>query len=367
MHEEPEGLGPQERRRLIGWMIIALTWLLLAGVSHAQAQSPPDDAQASADDATAPEPGELRCFTCTENCEAQGVAEGERVCTGAEGLIEPIPSSTPEGSAMARPATSAPSSAPVNVSVIPWRWRPRVDALVTTLPVAPDRLQRQLSGDLKAMSACLNPRSYRPEPAMLVELRVSADGHPLAVHGTPKEMATTDARCMLKRLWNVSFELPAEPDLSQPEAPVYTLSYRLDFELVATETKREPASPVLIEGFRWQGSPAGAETSLPAPLARQAGALGVCAEQLRSQLPLDLIVAEVEMRWPTTPTDGPARPSAIDLTLSNETGPEHPSGEALQCMQEALLGWELPADEVGGQGRANFYVTIRPEGWIGAR
>lgn len=370
MLEEPEGPGPQETRRLIGWMIIALTWLLLAGVSHAQAQTtpdtPPDEARASAaEDATSDDSDALRCFTCTEDCEAQGVADGERVCTGAEGLVEPIPASTPQGSLMSPPEAAASPSP--DVAVIPWRWRPRVDALVTSLPLAPDRLERQLSGDLKAMSDCLNPRSYRPEPAMLVELRVSDEGHPLAVRGTPKEMPADDARCMLKKLWNLTFELPAEPDLSLPEGPVYTLSYRLGFELVATEPRPGQIADVLIEGFRWQGSATDAESSPPAALARQAGALSACAGQLRAQLPLDLVVAEVQMGWPTSPTDGPVRPSALDLTLSNETGPDHPSDEALRCMQEALLGWELPADQVGGQGSAIFYVTIRPEGWIGSQ
>ncbi|RVU48179.1 hypothetical protein EA187_01710 [Lujinxingia sediminis] len=363
MQEEPETLNAQERRRLVGWVVLALIWVLMAGVSHAQAQP-----LAGEEAAGAAAPDALRCFTCTENCEAQGVSEGERVCTGAEGLVEPIPASTPQGSAMQRPEdTAQPSASPPDVAVIPWRWRPRVDALVTSLPLAPDRLERQLSGEFKAMSSCLNPRNYRPQPAMLVELRISEEGHPMAVHGTPKDMPADDARCMLKHLWNLSFELPVEPDLSEPDAPIYTLSYRLNFELVATEPRRDQAAAVLLEGFRWRGSSAGAEASLPAALARQAGSLGACAEQLRSQLPLDLIVAEVELGWPTTPSDTPVRPAAMDLTLSNETGPEHPSDEALSCIQEALLGWELPSDEVGGQGQATFFVTIRPEGWIGAK
>ncbi|RAL24631.1 hypothetical protein DL240_00005 [Lujinxingia litoralis] len=376
MQEEPETLNAQERRRLVGWVVIALIWVLMAGVSHAQAQPP-----AGEEAAGAAGPDALRCFTCTDDCQAQGVAPGERVCTGAEGLVEPIPASTPngeEGAAFARAAAASPGAGAgqpsTAVAVVPWRWRPRVETLVMELPGAPEALEVLQSGELDALSTCLSPRGYRTEPSITITLRVTDTGEPVGVRGTPLKMSAADARCMLARAWDYRFELPGEPDLSEPETPIYRLVYRVSFELVSPEPPGEPS--LLLEGFRWVGAPSGTSAeepaAMPTALAAQATNLQRCADRLRTELPLDLVVAEVRMGW-QRPLEGgdtgdtqARRPVQLDLTLSNESGTAHPSPQALSCVQEALLGWELPADQVAGTGQATFYLTFRPPGWIGA-
>jgi hypothetical protein len=309
----------------------------------------------------------LQCQTCTENCEAMGLVQGERYCTGPDGLtggmfVEDAASrslldqraETPQSSVIPVQALGQ-SVDRIQVSAVEWSFVPIVETIDATGFVSPVQAQQTLQARAQDLAECFRPRDYRAGGRLIVDLYLSYVGAPQGVRGMTDGIAPGQARCILSKAWGYTFPAPEGPEVG-------TARVRYQVSFMADQRTAEPLDPtrpqLLVERVEVEDGQVSPQ-ALSEQLRLRAFDVRQCHVMGLEALPSDLIVADVEMDFRRR--TGIYQASAVDITLINETGTTLPPHEMVECVRQALSVWyaELPQGEAE-RFKSRFFLTFRP-------
>ncbi len=320
--------------------------------------------------AAAQDDGGFQCITCDEACAREhGLEPGERLCTGPEGVQgtfsddetfrqEPAtgPAATNSNDA---PEPAGPPS--FLLGLVQWTFTPIVDVIGVDGAVAPQDVKNTVEADLEAIFHCFHPGLRYPGGGSIdVDVHLSYNGVPVAVNGSTDGILPGQARCILRRAWNYEFPRIAERG-DQPSHLRYSITFEPNRRGVPDTDPRRPQ--LLLE--RVAVADAALQPEIAAALYGHLSSAERCAAIGLEDLPSDLLVIEVAMRW--RQGDGALFPADVDITAVNKTGTQMPSVDFLQCLETTLSVWDLP--ELDGdhpRHEAAFFLTIRPAGWYGS-
>lgn len=333
-------------------VLIALSVLLLAISTNA-----------SADEGT----GGLQCFTCQENCEEEyGVQPGERVCAGVGD-----PDETPRTDA-ARPdrndrndrtdnndePRAVPPAPRFIRALVHWDFVPVIEVRSAEGAVSATDVQRTVQADQQAIADCFKASDYPGGGIVDVDVHLAYNGVPQAVNGNTDGVSPNQARCILRRAWGYEF-----PRLADEADEPSHLRYRVQFVPQRSGLPdTEPDRPqFLLERVTVDGE-------YSSPVARgifaQLPRVERCAAISLEDLPMSLVVTEVDMKWTRQGEQYVARD--IDITVSNKSNSDMPSMELLDCYERTLSAMAIEVDDVeAAELETHFYLTVRPAGWYG--
>lgn len=303
----------------------------------------------------------FECRTCEDDCEAQGLAPGERVCV-VEGSSDDEQSAQDEQAQDNEQTPAQETPRAFESGLVHWQFIPVIEAINADGSVSPLDVQRTVAADEEAIRDCFIPLTYPGEGALDVEVHLAYNGVPTAVNGSPIGIAPDQARCILRRAWG--YEFPRIAEEADKPARVY---YRVSFiPQRMGQPEVDPQTPqLLLERVTT------AQTQLQPQLAQelfaQLPSIERCAAQNLREIPHDLVVSEITMQWYRS-GEG-FMPSDVDLTVTNQTGTRRPSQPVLDCLTAALTTWDLDLPDAPPELQtieSTFFITTRPAGWYGS-
>lgn len=245
---------------------------------------------------------------------------------------------------------------------VDWEFVPGITIVTAEGPVSDVDAQRTVEADEQAVSNCFEPTAYPGGGAVEVEAHLAYNGAVQGVNGSADGMQPNQARCILQRAWRYDF--PRLADAADEPGRVH---YRVEFyprRVDAPEVDPDKGQ-LFVERVRLADHP-----DLQSDAARQfvdrLDAAEQCAVDGLDALPTDLVATEVHGRWHRV-GDGDFALRDVDITVTNKTSSEMPSGDVVDCWRRTLRGWDLQfdADDLPDELTGSFYVTVRPPGWHG--
>ncbi|MBA2661410.1 MAG: hypothetical protein H0U74_03895 [Bradymonadaceae bacterium] len=318
----------------------------------------------------------LKCETCETDCEARGLQVGERYCSGPDGLAasrdglrieaasdqtvaqRQAPTQQQQQQQQQPPRLEAPAPGArgqgINVTGAQWRFVAGVEVVQTTEFISVAQAQSLLGARSEALLDCFEPRDYRADGEMLVNLYVGPTGLTRGIRGDSDGIAPAQARCIMGQAWDYAFSAPPTNEETA------LVQYRVFFA-----AEREFTSPLdgggpnlIVERVRVDDQGV-SRAELTSSLVNQAQNTRACHAIALEELPGDLVVADVEMSFERYGTV--YRASEVDITLTNESSTLMPSPELVECVRQSLATWRVSLPPTVAESfTSRFFVTFQP-------